>query len=191
MSRTCNIIIFSLFFISVSVSILADDDAEVKKIKEVLNGEEEAEWAGNVEKIKSYFSSDAFMCIISREKVFDRDYGEISDPVHYEIAGYGAQDIDSYAENFRTKPQYLKKNPGFQHYNVVEHVHVKGAMAIAVEKRVRSWTVQGADKDDKEHVRHIIRNMWTLKKISGTWKITGCFAGFAGGIRSWNMRPPQ
>ena len=187
MSRKVFIIILALFCFTAPIFVFADEAAEIQKIKGVLTSEEEAEWAGDVEKIKSFFAPDFVMFGPSSNVLYDSDNNEIIDPVNYEISGSGADDVREYAERYREYPDYLKKNPEFRHSIVVEKVSVKGNLAIAVEKRVRSWPIEA----NREIVRHNMRNIWTLKKINGTWKLTSCLIHFSAGQLVLKMRPPK
>jgi ketosteroid isomerase-like protein len=189
MYRYFSIILVALFCIvlGASLPVWADEAADVQMIKGLLTGEEEAEWAGNVEKVMSYFSSDAYMCMPNEDAAYSSGNNVIIDPVKFEIAGSGPDDVRKYAENWRTNPDYLKKNPGFKHRNIVEQVNIRGDMAIAVDKRIREWT----DDKTNEYVRHTMRNLWTMKKIKGEWKLTGCFAHFSRSLQAFKMRPPR
>jgi len=187
MIRSCSLILLALFSFGFPLSATADEAADVQAIKAVLTGEEDAEWAGNVEKVISYFSQDCIWCGPSLETIYSSGNNEFIDPVTYEIAYSTFDEARKSVENYRTNPEYLKKYPSFKHRNIVEQVRVKGDVGIAVEKRIREWT----DDKTNDNVRQTMRNLWTFRKIKGEWKIINVFAWFEVSQQAFKMRPPK
>ena len=186
MSRKLITLFIAIFCFTMSANVLADEAAEIQKVKDVINEEEEAYWAGDVEKLKSLYAPDIVLVRPNIQVGYDSDYNEVIDPVHYEIMGYGSDWIESYVEGCRTRPDYLKKNPDFLHMVIIESVKVKDDVAVAAVKLVRWWT----HETPRQGTRHIMRNVWILKKVKGEWKLSYCIAHIAGGWRTFNLRPP-
>lgn len=187
MSRKLFTLFIALVCFTTSANILADEAAEIEKIKDVLNSEEEALWAGDVGKLKSLYVPDIVMITTNAQVRYDSDDNELIDPLHYDFWGSGSDWFESYAELSRSKPDYLKKYPDFGHMIVIESVKVTDDAAIAVVKYIRWWTRE----NPRQATRQSHRNVWILKKVEDDWKLSCCISYFASGWRTFNRRPPQ
>jgi len=174
----------------VTISAYAQETADEKAVREVIERELKGALAGDPEQVKSCYSSDFIgfggwnsgdVCMYKLHSD-----GEIIyiDPEDWRVSISTPAELDKYAEAFRGNAERVQQS-GLKRGNEVVSVHVKNGCAVGVTRHWGSWL----DKSTNENVMFEARSVWMLKKEQGTWKIFSNIGQMALGMMTIKALP--
>lgn len=181
------ILIFALFSTSV---VNAQETADEKAVREVIERELKGALAGNSEQMKSCYSSDFIgfsawnqgdVCMHKLHSDGEIDY---IDPEDWRVSISTPAELDEYVEAFRDYPARMAKSE-LKRGNEVVSVRVKNGSAVGVTRHWGTWL----DKTTNENVKFEARSVWMLKKEQGTWKIFSNIGQVAVGMMTTKALP--